>query len=386
MSDSEGITLHGTKEDKIQLHENSQENIDLYESSSAPEGSGADSAETDHQIYSFINITGESEEEDESGEGPIIEPTLIATNATTVKAVLLPDNDTETDGIVESTTANVTETTTVRSGVIIFKGGIDIDTPTERPEPEDVVDEVVDVYVTEKQPEDDNKPHTGASKKQNNDGGSGGASVGVVVTVGLVTAFVFFVLGFLASRVWNGRRERSFNVLEAERRNGKPPVECSGIEYKDPENNITKAGRVYTDMPVKANGSGTEPKPANTHPHTASAPPIYTKPITRSTEQPTASQPKPSSPAPKTDSKPERPASEIKYIDEVSGDEAETETLLPPATSGDVANGHASRRDSASGDRSATGADNANDNDNVETAAPNENTPMLANEPNHQDS
>lgn len=43
---------------------------------------------------------------------------------------------------------------------------------------------------------------------------SRGISIGVVITVGLVAALVFFILGILASRYWSGRRERTFNVLE----------------------------------------------------------------------------------------------------------------------------------------------------------------------------
>lgn len=88
-----------------------------------------------------------------------------------------------------------------------------------------------------------------------------GTSIGVVVAVGLVVAVVCFVLGFIASKYWSGRRERTFNVEEAERQNGKNPVAFYKIEYRgDDEKNPRSS---YNMIPAKVNGSAPEMRPAS---------------------------------------------------------------------------------------------------------------------------
>lgn len=67
---------------------------------------------------------------------------------------------------------------------------------------------------------------------------------------------------------------------QAERRNGKTPVECSRIEHTDPENAAHSRANVYDEIPAdsKTNGrtNGRSPRAA-----AAEADPVYTQPVKR---------------------------------------------------------------------------------------------------------
>lgn len=287
-------------------------------------------------------------EEEGSGEIPVIDET-----DKNITSVILPD-ETETE---------LTDTTTKKTGIVQIDDGIklqndtskqktDVDIPSSGLSTVKSIDinngqgilisgqdtatvESVDVYLEDNQEEatahyeyEPQPPHTGASKRQEEK--SGGTSIGVVVTVGLVAALVFFILGFLASKFWNGRRERTFNVLEAERLNGKAGVECSGIEYKDSDNRSRNKTGIYDEIPAntKLNGSTADPE--------KSTDVVYSKPVKREAAQPTTAAPPPAERT-KEPPQPERPVSEIKYIDEV--DDTETDRLLQPSAAGtDVTN------------------------------------------------
>lgn len=169
-------------------------------------------------------------------------------------------------------------------------------------------------------------PLTGASQKQPTDDSSG-ISVGIVVTVGLLAALVFFILGFIANRIWTARRDRSFNVQEAERRNGSAGVECSKVEYKDPENPNPKSN-IYDEMPK--NGRGGSGSQANKHEHG----PIYTKPLKRNCAQPKDAKSQGTAGSNKgTEGPTGRPPSEIKFMDDDVDEPSETEKLLAPRES-----------------------------------------------------
>ncbi|XP_060562767.1 uncharacterized protein LOC132722313 isoform X2 [Ruditapes philippinarum] len=302
-----------------------------------------------------------------SGEGSVIDET-----DKNITSVILPD---ETEGTGKSTLSVPEGTTTKRIGIIVTGDGIHLKNETNTPKTivlpaspntenngkEPI--ENVDVYIEEIQEDataewesEENKPQIGASKRVQEE--SGGTSIGVVVTVGLVAALVFFILGFLASKFWNGRRERTFNVLEAERLNGKPPVECSGVDYKDSAGRTRNKAGIYDEIPAnaKVNGNTADPEKGSD--------PVYTKPIKRETVQTTSAIPPtdegeiPEPPKP-------RPASEIKYMDEA--EDSETDRLIQP-----TGNGNASGSDvSVTSSKSET-LETKTDGDN-------EKTPMLSN-------
>ncbi|XP_045177105.2 uncharacterized protein LOC123537452 isoform X2 [Mercenaria mercenaria] len=364
--DSNGVKLHNSEESVTE-----KVNV-IYE------GSGETIVEV---VNSDKNAT---DEEEGSGALPVIDE-----SDKNVTSVILPD---ETD-VKEIDVSPVTEkTTTQKVGIIVTGGGIKLenDTRTQKtnnlfasalPSTEKTITnengggsviiapiENVDVYIEDIQEDataeyeyDHHLPQSGASKRQEDE--SGGTSIGVVVTVGLVAALVFFILGFLASKFWNGRRERTFNVEEAERLNGKPPVECSGMEYKDSEGRPRNKAGIYDEIPAnaKVNGSAADPEKGSD--------PVYSKPVKRETAQTTAAVP-PTGENVKPEPPPERPVSEIKYMDET--EDSETDRLLQPTGSG-----------SATGNATGSGSDVSNTSSKSEKSEPktdgdNEKTPMLS--------
>ncbi|XP_052797369.1 uncharacterized protein LOC128229639 isoform X2 [Mya arenaria] len=277
------------------------------------------------------------------------------------------------DGDGKVTTS--TESTTEKTGVVIIEGGIVLDNTTDKLNPNVVISNVPSsntttipiiilegengsvIPVTDGGDGEDNvdvvindRPHTGASKGSHTH--SDGMSIGVVVTVGLVAALVFFILGFLASKYWSSRRDRTFNVLEAERRNGKPPVECSNIEYRDPEGQPHKANH-YEEIPTAGRANG----------RTNESLPIKPASALTTNAAPPQKRDKPESPETEADAK-ARAGSEIRYIDE-EAEETETDRLLPGSgTESDVS---AQRISQSSGE-----------SESAVTRISDETTPMLA--------
>ncbi|KAL4225006.1 hypothetical protein ACF0H5_015701 [Mactra antiquata] len=334
------------------LSQNNDNDVSLYESSSDPEEI--------HVDVLFGEGSGETVTEEIDTNETIIgyTPTVIEEPIENITLEILPEVTTKAPSIVivdgGIVLSNDTYTKVDDSNVLLLGSktttlsAIILDDGQNNQASQDELQEVnIDI--------DNQQTRTGASKGEKQP--SGGTSIGVVVTVGLVAALVFFILGFVASRYWSSRRERTFNVLEAERFNGKPPVECSGIEYKDNEKPGNNAS-IYDEIPAgnKLNGSTNDTR----DPEKASDP-VYTKPIKRDTAQKTSAAPPT---APKRGDPSPRPASEIRFIDEEQ--DAETDRLLSSGTGSDVTN-----------DSKASSTDSGSSESKTEPASPDEKTPML---------
>ncbi|XP_052215447.1 uncharacterized protein LOC127833965 [Dreissena polymorpha] len=300
-----GIQLTDGDNDHNGIYESSGEHtlvedVHAWLKSEKLEGSGEtpDHDEVDNATYAVIR--GDGHEVSMTTESTPIEEIIIPEGGTVLES---DSGKREPESVISSRVPSSTNTT---SPAIILEdeSGTKLDDTGNLPERE--------VYVTR----NGDQPHTGASKRNNNESISG-ASTGVVVTVGLVAALVFFALGFLASRYWSRRRERTFNVLEAERRNG-APVEC--IEFKD-ETTFSRKNH-YDDI----NGQTAAKSPPN---------PTNGTPLVRESVQPTHAQPpptiEPQEQETATSKSPVRPQSEIRYIDDE--EVVETDRLLPPQAS-----------------------------------------------------
>lgn len=228
--------------------------------------------------------------------------TGVTKKTTQTRTIVIVDEGIRLQNDTENYKPDVVLSMTTTAKPLVLNKGLSITDPLEAPV------EDVDAFMEEIQEEQ--TPRTGASKREPER--SGGTSIGVVVTVGLVSALVFFILGFFASKFWNGRRERTFNVMEAERLNGKPPAECSGIEFKPGEKN--KAS-IYDEIPAdssKLNGSTSDSRSQDLEKGTD---PVYSKPVKREQAKPTTAAAPVVQPSkePKQDV---RPPSEIRYMDE----------------------------------------------------------------------